>query len=222
MGLKTSLAVVFATLVAATSIAEAQVPPKQRVEFTDPKTESRSGGSGVAARLEAKSQYQYLLGLNAWEDKDKPCQVRARFAHVNELNEFEQTWTDPECKSPGSEKTVSVYGDNGTGFIKSLKVCLAYSGRVKGVAGSSVTVARSALLADAYRPGAHVDIVGNGSDVRGFERVNCANVDEPGDHGWQPASACGDDRVATGVVIEQKDGSWTSLRLICSFMIPKQ
>jgi hypothetical protein len=210
------------SLAATSTMSHAQVPSKQRVAFADPMTSARSGVPGIATRLEAKSQYQYLIGLVAWESKDKPCKVTARFAHVNQLNEFEQTWTDPGCKSPGSKLTFDTHEPNGTFFLTRLNACMAKNNdRVKGVKGLGVAVDRAHLLADVYRPGAHVDIKGETKTIDGFRRPHCDGGYGFDFSGWEPGSQCDADRVATGIVIEHKDGSWTSLRLICSLVIPK-
>jgi hypothetical protein len=210
-------------MAAAATVSYAQVPANQRVEFTDPQNANRSGVSGVAARLAAKSNYQYLIGLVAWEDKDRPCKVTARFAHVNQLNEFEQTWIDPGCKSPGSKKVFDTGKENGTFFIRRLNVCMAKNNaRVKGVKGYGLLVDRATLLADAYRPGAHVTLKGDSQYIEGFRRPHCNGGYGFDFTGWEAGSECDRDRVATGIIIEHQDGSWTSLRLICSLMVPKR
>ena len=212
-----------AALAATPAISFAQVPPDQRIEFGDPKTAARSGPPGVATRLEAKSKYQYLIDLVAREHSDKPCQVTARFAHVNQLNEFEQTWTDPGCKKPTKRSEEDLYPKsneehkNGTFFITSLRTCISrINTRVKGVKGEGHDVTRATFLTQVEGTDSHIALTGFPDPVPGFDRFHCKKSQ------WQTPSQCGNNRVATGIVIEHEDGSWTSLRLICSLMFPKK
>jgi hypothetical protein len=200
--------------------AMAQVAPDDRIVFADPKLESRSGDIASVVRLEAKTQYQYLESLTVWEHRDVPCQVEAVFRHANQFTYKVQTWTAPDCKSPGSPKHISVDELAGDDFITSLAVCLPFepigtsNPKVKGLRGKQLKLARSTLLADAYRPGTtHVPLPGKPGKLDGFARTNCSK--------WFPPSTCGEDRVATGVRIDQVGGSFTGLRLVCSYVKPK-